>query len=616
MSEVRAGAPKSREHPASAGLTPWEAARLETAATELASRSRFFEAALSSIPDFVYAFDPHHRFAYANPAMLALFGLTADELLGKTFADLRYPVELADLLNNYIDDVLRDGVTVRDEVFFRSPTGYTAYFNFLWGPVRGDDGSVDMVVGVSRDMSERRAFEEAMRSSEERLRAATSLARIGIYTWDPVNVTLEWDERLRAMWGLSADCPVNMEVFEKGVHPEDLPRVRQAIADCVNPAGNGRYDVEYRVIRRNDGAIRHVAASGQTTFSDGRAVHMIGAARDVTEARMAEAAIRASEAQFRAFADHSSNLMWIADPGEGKIIYRSAAYESIWGVEAAKTPTTIADWIEDVHPEDRQQVEHGLATVMTGEVAQFECRIVRPVDGTIRALRGTTFPILDESGAVVRIGGITEDLTSEDVRQVYIVCTSAAEARQLAAIVRAMGYRARTFSSASAFLELASVLAPGCLLVDLRHGRGEALSIPRELKARSIFLPAVAFDADGADVGAAVAAMKSGAVDYVIRSDEQALRTSLAEAMALCRSTVGPNIRKDTASARISRLTARERDVLTGLIDGGTNKSIGKKLGISPRTVEMHRAQVMNRLNARSLPDLIQIALGAGLGTS
>lgn len=587
------------------------AERIEAAREVVASQSRFLDATLSSIPDFVYAFDPQRRFAYANRAMLDLFGRSADEMLGKTFADLDYPPDLADRLNGHIDRVLSDGVTVEDEVFYRSPTGYEAYFDFIWGPVRGEDGSVELVVGVSRDTSERRSIEEERKKSEGRLRAATELAGLGIYSWDPVTGALEWDERLRAMWGLPPDAEVNMGVCEAAIHPDDLPRVRRAIVACVDPAGDGRYNIEYRVIGRDDGVTRHVATSGRTTFSQGRAVGFIGAALDVTAQRRNEAAVRASEAQFRSFADNSSNLIWISDPIEERIVYRSAAYERIWGVPGQDDPTAFAEWMKCVHPDDRQQVEHALAAVKAGEVAQFEYRIVRQ-DGTIRSLRDTSFPMFDEHGALARIGGITEDLTQDDVHQVYVVCSRAAEARRLAAIARAEGYRAQTFASGSAFLKVAPVLASGCVLVDLRKARDEGLMIPRELKARSIALPTIALDAPGADVGAAVAAMKAGAVDYLSLTDEASLSATLANAMAECLGAVRSITPAENSGARIDRLTPREREVLDGLVDGGTNKSIGKKLGISPRTVELHRAHVMNRLDAGSFTELLQTALAAG----
>lgn len=107
-------------------------------------------------------------------------------------------------------------------------------------------------MGVSRDTSERRSFEEALTRSEARLRAATELVGLGIYAWDSVTGALDWDERLRRMWGLAPDDPVDMAVYEAGIHPEDLPRVREAIAACVDPAGDGRYAIEYRVIGRDD----------------------------------------------------------------------------------------------------------------------------------------------------------------------------------------------------------------------------------------------------------------------------------------------------------------------------------------------------------------------------
>ena len=406
----------SSRHPYSAGPT------------RLASHAGFFEATLSSIPDFVYAFDRRHRFIYANPAMLELLGRSFEQVIGKTFTDLNYPADLADRLDGHIDRIVRSGATVEDEVSFRSPQGEDAYFAFLWGPVHGPNGSVASVVGVSRKTSARRAVEERLRRNEARLRAATELVGLGIYSWIPGTGALDWDDRVRAMWGLPPGAPVDMEVYEAGIHPDDLARVRSAIAACLDPKGDGGYAVEYRVIGRDDGRTRHIATSGRTRFEHGRAVGFIGAAIDVTAQRRAEAAVRRSEAQFRSFADHSSHLIWIADPALGKITYRSAAFERIWGVPSEDSPVALVEWVKTVHPDDRGRVERALASVGTGEVAHFEYRIVRPADGAIRCLRDTSFPIRDEHGTVTQIGGITEDLTQDDTRQVYVVSAMADEA--------------------------------------------------------------------------------------------------------------------------------------------------------------------------------------------
>jgi PAS domain S-box-containing protein len=587
--------------------------RVDAASAELASQSRFLETTLSSIPDFVYAFDPEKRFAYANAAMLTLFGLSSDEMLGRTFADLDYPPELAEELDGHIDRVLNDGVTTQGEVYYRSPTGYGAYFDFLWGPVHAEDGAIELVVGVSRDTSERRVMAEELKRSEARLRIATDLVGLGVYTWDPSTGVHTWDQRVREMWGVPAPAPVDTGVFEAGIHPDDRARVQDAIAAAIDLAGDGSYSIEYRLIGRTGGQTRHVATSGRTTFADGRAVAFIGAVIDVTAQRHVETSVRASEAQFRSFAEHSRSLLWISDPEAGKIVYRSAAFERIWGVPCAEGPTAFSEWIKDVHPADRQQVERSLGLVRAGEAVQFEYRIIRPGDGAIRWLRETSFPIRDENGTVYRLGGITADLSNQDEHQLYIVSTKIGEARRLANLVRSLEYRVRTFDSASAFLDMAPVLTPGCVLVDVRQSRNECLAIPRELKARSIALTTIALGSPTADVASAVAAMKAGAVDFVSLSDEDAPQSALLIAISECHSDARPTTSDESAAARLVRLTPRERQVLVGLVDGGTNKTIGQHLGISPRTVELHRAQVMNRLNAASLTDLLQTALAAGI---
>ncbi|WP_374471033.1 PAS domain S-box protein [Phenylobacterium sp.] len=579
----------------------------------LAERSRFWEANFSSIPDFVYAFDRQRRFAYVNTAMLGLFGLSADEMIGKTFADLDYPPGLAEQLNRHIDLIFKEGVTVDDEVFFRSPTGQAAYFAFRWGPARAEDGSVELVVGMSRDTSTRRAIEEALRQSEARLRAATELVGVGIYSWDPQSGAFDWDERLRAMWGLPPGTEVDTAVFEAGIHPGDLPRVREAIAASVDPAGDGRYSIEYRVIGRGDGVTRHIATSGQTTFSQGRAASFIGAAIDLTALRQAQAAIQAREAQFRSFAEHSSNLLWIADPQTGDIEYRSPAYERIWGGPREQAARRLEDWYAHLHPDDVARVRRAMHAVESGEVAHVEYRIIRPCDGEVRWLRDTSFPIRDALGDVVRIGGIAEDLTRHDGKQVYIVGASPREERRLARLLRGAGFRARTFSKSDAFLDIAPFLGPGCVLVDLRHSTRDTAAITLELRARSIPLKAVLIGSGDGDVSVAVEAMKSGAADYLQPPfTDAALTTELAAVTADTRATPEPAA-TDEPAARLARLSAREREVLGGLIDGGTNKSIALQLGLSPRTVELHRGQIMAKLNAASLAELLHLALRAGL---
>ena len=94
---------------------------------------------------------------------------------------------------------------VEDEVYYRSPTGYAAYFAFVWGPVRAENGSIELMVGVSRDTTERRAIEEVgQEEARPGYASATELVGLGVYSWDPVTGALDWDERLRAMWGLLA----------------------------------------------------------------------------------------------------------------------------------------------------------------------------------------------------------------------------------------------------------------------------------------------------------------------------------------------------------------------------------------------------------------------------
>lgn len=456
---------------------------------------------------------------------------------------------------------------------------------------------------------------EALSRSESRLRAATELVGLAVYGWNPLTDTLEWDDGLRALWGLGPGEHVDRSVFETGIHPDDRPRVREAIAACVDPAGDGVYAAEYRVVGR-DGVERWLATTGRTTFERGQPVDFIGVAVDISERKRSEAAVRKSEARFRSFAEHSTNLLWIVDPAAGVIEYRSPAYDQIWGESREAATARLDDWFTHVHGDDTERVRRAMRSVEAGDVAQVEYRITRPRDGEVRWLRDTSFPIRDGAGEVVRIAGITADLTRRDGKQVYIVGASTSEQRRLAKLVGELGCRVRAFPDTEAFLDIAAFLAPGFVLVDLRRSGRKAASIPMELRARSIPLKAIVIGPDNGDVPTAVEVMKAGAVDYLNPPfSKEALRAALALVSTDARAPleVPPDIE---ASARLARLSPRERDVLNGLVEGGGNKAIALQLGISPRTVELHRGQIMAKLNANSLAELLQLALSAGLRPS
>jgi FixJ family two-component response regulator len=197
---------------------------------------------------------------------------------------------------------------------------------------------------------------------------------------------------------------------------------------------------------------------------------------------------------------------------------------------------------------------------------------------------------------------------------VYVVDSNDASQGKLSLLLQSAGYQVKTFSSAQAFLDVAPVLVPGCVVLDISSpGMGE-LIVPKDLKARRVGLPVVAIGAAHGDVAFGVQAMKAGAVDFVdVPYDSRQLLDAVASALAAIRDIAERDQAAELAKARIAALSAREREVLERLLTGGTNKTIARDLDISPRTVEAHRARIMERLGAQSLPELVQIAMAAGL---
>ena len=212
------------------------------------------------------------------------------------------------------------------------------------------------------------------------------------------------------------------------------------------------------------------------------------------------------------------------------------------------------------------------------------------------------------------MAGIAQDITAHESSLVYVVDDGEASRRDVFHLLQGAGYDVKGFAPGQAFLEVAPALAAGCVLLNMRAPGAEGLAILRDMKARGIDLPVIVTGERCGDAGLGVAAMKAGAVDFLEAPYEpETLLTAVATALADIRVAAEHDQAVMLARARIAGMSPREREVLDGLLAGGTNKTIARELKISSRTVEFHRAHVMERLGARTLPEAVLIAAAAGL---
>jgi two-component system response regulator FixJ len=199
-------------------------------------------------------------------------------------------------------------------------------------------------------------------------------------------------------------------------------------------------------------------------------------------------------------------------------------------------------------------------------------------------------------------------------RRVYVVDDDRIVRRSIQFMLCPSGFDVQSFESGEAFLKVADSLKGGCVLLDIHMGGMDGLSVLQVLRDRGIALPVIILSGHG-DIGVVVRAMKTGAVDFIEKPFEMSLLiTAIEQALMHNNGREQLSSLAEAARSQLNGLTPRERDVLSGLVDGQSNKIIAHALGISPRTVEIHRANLMSKLEVGSLSDALRIAFTARLG--
>jgi two-component system response regulator FixJ len=200
-----------------------------------------------------------------------------------------------------------------------------------------------------------------------------------------------------------------------------------------------------------------------------------------------------------------------------------------------------------------------------------------------------------------------------DKAVVHVIDDDEAMRESLAFLLGTVGMEVQTYESAVAFLKVAREVEACCVITDVRMPELSGIDLLRRLRELKLAIPVIVITGHG-DVPLAVEAMKIGALDFLEKPfDDEVLLASVRSALSQLDRDQKRQAERSEIEARLASLSSRERDVLEGLVAGHANKQIAYDLGISPRTIEIYRANLMTKMQAASLSDLVRMALVAGI---
>ena len=250
---------------------------------------RLYDTILSNTPDLVYVFDLNHRFTYANASLLRMWGKEWSEAIGKNCLELGYEPWHAAMHDREIEQVIATRRPIRGEVPFTGTNG-RRFYDYIFVPVLGPDGTVEAIAGTTRDTTDRRQSEDALRTSEARLRAFVGATADIIYSMSP-----DWKE-MRFLEGkefVPDTTDPSRTWLQKYIHPEDQDFVMASIRKAIET--KNVFELEHRIIRA-DGTLGWTYSRAVPILNDdGEILEWFGAAADVTRRKTAEDAVVKSE---------------------------------------------------------------------------------------------------------------------------------------------------------------------------------------------------------------------------------------------------------------------------------------------------------------------------------
>jgi diguanylate cyclase (GGDEF)-like protein/PAS domain S-box-containing protein len=354
------------------------------------------------------------RIVHCNEALCSITGYDQQELIGKSWADLTHPddIEVSGELVQQIEAGARDRYIVEKRYLTKS--GQIVYVTTSAECVRKADGSVDYLVGFIQDNTGRIKTEQKLRTYEARLRETQRIARLGFWDWDITSDHFVWSEEVHKIFGLDATTLEEngiTAISELIFHPDDRDYVRERVDAVLR--GEDPSPIEHRIIR-SDGEIRHICVLAEVTRDEhGRAVRLFGTLMDITEQKLAEAALKRSEEMYRALYDENPTMFFTVDR-EGTIF-------SVNDYGAKQLGYTR-----------KQLIGRSLFSIFCSEDSQIACKNLRKCIDSPGKVHRWELRKLHKDGSTLWVRETARVVyQSEDVPFALIVCENITKTRQL-----------------------------------------------------------------------------------------------------------------------------------------------------------------------------------------
>ncbi len=346
-----------------------------------------------------------------------------------------------------------------------------AWWTYSRSPVH-DERAGNGVGGVLTLITETSKPMRAQRDSEARFAIAREAAQLGIFDYDFSTDTCIWDARIRSLWGVTASETITDAVFMDGIHPDDRPGVIAALAKASDPAGDGGYRAEYRVIHRDSGAACWLMAAGRGLFRDGRPARLVGTVQDISDRRRSEDALRSSEQRLQIGLAAGRLGHWTWDAASDSVTFSPQACD-IFGIGGGE-PLTWNAIRAMLHPDDAPRavraVKHSIAT---GDDYAIEYRVNRP-DGSHVWVAALGRPLSAKDGGRQGLIGVVQDITERKCAEEKIRLLMAEvnhRSKNLLAVVQSIAHQTSMRGSPRSFARrfserLQGLAASHDLLVD------------------------------------------------------------------------------------------------------------------------------------------------------